>query len=122
MATVRKPSSLAARNTRMAISLRFAASSFLIGCNFVGRGLIRGAHSYPALERCANLTLFHARSARPRQFFRWSRAGFYRLDAGVVPGAAIASTGGGAFFSNCSCAWTWAHSLGLALVAYGASG
>jgi hypothetical protein len=29
MATVRKPSSVAARNTRMAISLRLATSSFL---------------------------------------------------------------------------------------------
>src|SRR6059058_4955093 len=34
MATVRKPSSLAARKMRMAISLRFAASSLWIGFTF----------------------------------------------------------------------------------------
>src|SRR5215472_4449957 len=42
MATVRKPSSLAARKMRMAISLRLAASSLRIGFSFLftGRGAL----------------------------------------------------------------------------------
>src|SRR5271165_25454 len=47
MATVRSPSSLAARKMRMAISLRLAARTFLIGCNLVARGLMRDATPLP---------------------------------------------------------------------------
>src|SRR5260370_11076759 len=43
MATVRKPSSLAARNIRMAISLRLAASSLRIGLVFFISESINGS-------------------------------------------------------------------------------
>ena len=44
IATVRRPSSVAARNTRMAISLRLATSSFLGRSGWVTKFIIGGAY------------------------------------------------------------------------------
>src|SRR5258708_14097886 len=62
MPTVRSPSSFAARNMRMAISLRLAASSF---CMFFGF-IITDAKSRLA----RNLTFLHERAAMPQEVFQ----------------------------------------------------
>src|SRR5260370_40039637 len=62
MPTVRSPSSFAARNMRMAISLRLAASSFCMFFGFV----ITGAKSRVA----RNFTFLHERAAMPQEFFQ----------------------------------------------------
>src|SRR5260221_6066459 len=62
MPTVRSPSSFAARNMRMAISLRLAASSFWMFFGFI----ITGAKSRLA----RNFTFLHERAAMPQEFFQ----------------------------------------------------
>src|SRR6202007_805677 len=135
---VRSPSSFAARKIRMAISLRLAASNFLIGCNFVGRGLIRDAIQLLAAKALRESYIVSRARRETSQFFRWRETDFYWLIGTAVPpvgpvvvpvglsfvtsleATAVAAfrTGGGALFSCFSCSCTRAHTLGLALVVY----
>src|SRR5271157_6461142 len=66
MATVRSPSSLAARKIRMAISLRLAASTLrMVRCFFIGR-------RQPGHSGSAKFSLFHGETDSPDYLFQCS--------------------------------------------------
>src|SRR5260370_21955418 len=131
MATVRNPSSLAARNIRMAISLRLAASSLRIGLVFFISESINGS---PEILHCFMVTTRLSSS-----FFDLENQLFLgaerRRPAGCMPPYGLVRPSGTARCAefvgldatsadlNC-CSWvcTLAQALALRFVAYGASG
>src|SRR5436190_16341699 len=65
MATVVKPSSVAARKTRIAISDRLATSSFFIKSGFADRGVLCGAGGFlQARNACAACLTSVSKSSR----------------------------------------------------------
>src|SRR6266478_5808071 len=130
MATVRKPSSLAARKMRMAISLRLAASSLRIGLVFFISAAIKASREI--------LHCFMQRTRLGYDFFDLENEFVICVERGApgasltygVAGAAdmtgpaeLAEAGVAAADFNCSSwAWTFVQALALRFVAYGASG
>src|SRR5229473_489875 len=130
MATVRKPSSLAARKMRMAISLRLAASSLRIGLVFFISEAIKVSREI--------LHCFMQRTRPGRSSFDLEEQFFFCVERGVL-GASLAYGVADAWsmmgpaelaepgvdatdFNCCSWVWTFVHALALRFVAYGASG